>query len=235
MAAIILFVCSLIQGMSGFGFTLLGLPLLALIWDVKYTVIFLVIQAFLLNIVTIIRLKKHFDMKMMGKILLISVICTPIGVNLLQWLSSKTLLLFASLMLLALYILPTNRLKIQVPDSLAIVLAGASSGILHASVGLSGPPVMMYLSSKGVSRDQFRGDLTFYFFFLNIALLTNLWVEKMLASDMLREAAIYAPFVILGSFLGVTMGNKLNERVFQKVIRIGLLGLIVLNIIKALS
>lgn len=235
MIALILFGASFIQGVIGFGFALVALPLLAFVMDVKEVVVLLVAQSLIQNSVALGRLYPYVQWKRMLKLVLIAALMIPLGVYLLKLFSARTILLFASLVMFVFYILPVNKLPLKLSPSAAAVLAATSSGLLNSTASASGPPMILYLSAIGMPKQNFRANLMFYFFLLNIITLVSFFFNDLLTPLMLKQSAFYGIAVLLGSALGVSAGNHIKEPSFARLVKIGFVVITLVNIYKALQ
>ena len=60
-------------------------------------------------------------------------------------------------------------LKYEIKNKFAgFTITGFISGILHSSTTMSGPPVALFLASQGTKKEEFRANLTAYFFIFSI-------------------------------------------------------------------
>ena len=63
------------------------------------------------------------------------------------------------------------------------IVTGGISGILNGSVSFSGPPMVIFLSNKGVEKQQFRANLTFYFWILNVMTIPTFIIGGLITSQ----------------------------------------------------
>lgn len=235
MIALILFLASFIQGVVGFGFALVALPLLSFVLDVKQVVVLLVAQSLIQNSAALMRLYRHVEWKRMLKLVFIASLMIPLGVYMLRLFSARSILLFASLIMFVFYILPVQRLPIRLSPRVSAILAAASSGLLNSTASASGPPMIMYLSSIGIPKQSFRANLMFYFFLLNVFTLISFSYSGLFTGQILRQSLFYAPFVLVGSALGVRAGDRIDEKPFERIVKIGFIIITLVNIFKALQ
>jgi len=87
----IFFISGLLQGMTSFGFSLIALPLLGLVLDIKLIVPVLVIYSFIMNTTIIVNLYKHIKIKEIIWIAFFGMLFTPIGMQILLFMDGELL------------------------------------------------------------------------------------------------------------------------------------------------
>ncbi|WP_243612672.1 sulfite exporter TauE/SafE family protein [Shimia aestuarii] len=94
--------------------------------------------------------------------------------------------------------------------ALAGVAAGFTSFISHAG----GPPVAVYLLSRGVGKTAYQATTVLSFWIINIAKAVPYAVLGVFTLETLWFDLWLAPFALLGAWLGVRAHNMVSERVF---------------------
>ena len=105
-------------------------------------------------------------------------------------------------------------------------ISGFTSTLVHAG----GPPLMIYLTAKGLSPKKFVATASAFFAAMNIFKLIGFSLLGILQLNELTTALLFLPFAILGNWAGVSIREKLNPKVFLRIINILLLtiGVIIL-------
>lgn len=93
---------------------------------------------------------------------------------------------------------------------LAGVVAGFTSFISHAG----GPPVAVYLLSRGVGKTAYQATTVLIFWIINIAKAVPYAVLGVFTAETLWLDLWLAPFALLGAWLGVRAHQMVSERVF---------------------
>lgn len=225
---LIIFSASLIQGMASFGFSLIAVPLLSLIMDLKKVVSILVIYSLIQNIIIFIQLRKNPDIKAIWPLLVTAVLAIPLGAKLLLVIDEKTLKLVIGFIVIiaALFLFKDIKIKIQ-NKKLQYVIVGFLSGTLHGSVSLSGPPIILMLANAETDKTTFRSSLAFIFCIMGFTTLPIFYFNNLITFETLKYSINFSPALFLGTLSGITIGNKINERLFAKLttVLIGLMGL----------
>ncbi|MCD6436140.1 MAG: sulfite exporter TauE/SafE family protein, partial [Clostridiales bacterium] len=207
-----------------FGFSLISLPLLSLILDIKLIVPVLVVYSLILNVVIFFSLYKHLKAKEIILMLVTGIACIPLGMQVLLFADENLLKIFVGIFIVAFSLMLFFNKHYEIKnEKLGSLITGALSGILNGSVSLSGPPIAIFMTNKGVEKQQFRANLAFYFFILNIFTMIIFFVGGILTSEVLLFSAKHVVFLLLGVIVGIRTGNKLEENVFRKLIIIVLM------------
>jgi uncharacterized membrane protein YfcA len=100
--------------------------------------------------------------------------------------------------------------------------AGAASGVTTALLGLSGPPVVIYLLLGGASPARLRATLLSYFSICYAATIACHAIGVGIANATWVSAGVLIPFACGGGLLGKRLGDRLGPRAFA-VLAIALL------------
>lgn len=219
LACIIIFISAVVQGATSFGFSLLALPLLGLLYPLKVVVPTLVALSLLLNSIILIKLRVKPHIKELLILGVFAILTIPIGVKLLLVMDESALKIIVSLLLIIVSILMLKGIKIQLKNKkLSYAIAGIFSGILNGAVSLSGPPIVILLANEGKDKNSFRSSLTFLFILLNIYTIMLYIYNGLFLDPALYKMTLLIPFMIIGSVFGIYLGNKINDLTFKKLV-----------------
>ena len=87
---------------------------------------------------------------------------------------------------------------------------GFTTFISHAG----GPPVAMFLLSRGLSKTQFQATTVLLFWILNIAKFVPYAFLGMFTAQTFLANLMLAPFALLGTWIGVRAHHVVSERLF---------------------
>ncbi|MBS0345606.1 MAG: sulfite exporter TauE/SafE family protein [Proteobacteria bacterium] len=93
-------------------------------------------------------------------------------------------------------------------------LCGAGAGFTSTLAHAGGPPVMVYLLSRGQPRQVFVATSVFFFAFINVAKLPFYVGLGLFNRDTLLMSAMLLPLVPVGVWTGMRVLAKLPERGF---------------------
>ncbi|XMB85595.1 sulfite exporter TauE/SafE family protein [Mycoplasmatota bacterium WC44] len=216
---LIIFIGALIQGMTSFGSSLFALPLLLYFLDVKEIVPLLATYNLFMNTLIFRKIGKDANLKSISPLLITAIIFTLVGAFALKGLDTKYIKITIGIMMLITSTTSLFGLKVlfKKPEKLFIPV-GMVSGLLNGSTGMSGPPVLLFLSNQNVEKNVFRSTLTSYFLVLNVISITTYAFTKIYNNDVLKLVVLYLPALISGTLIGIKLGNKINEKLFKKIV-----------------
>lgn len=230
-AAIVILLASVVQGATSFGFSLLALPLLGLIFELKIVVPTLVVFSVFLNFIILFKLKMKPHLKEIGLLAIFAVVCIPIGVQLLIIVDESTLKFFISILLIAISLIMISGVKLNIKNkNLSYIITGILSGILNGAVSLSGPPVVVLLANDNKNKNEFRSSLTFLFVILNIVTIALYLKNGLFDNPELINMMFLLPVMAVGTYIGIYVGNKIDDVIFKKIVLILLLLMGIVNL-----
>ncbi|MFW6280118.1 MAG: sulfite exporter TauE/SafE family protein [Planctomycetota bacterium] len=101
---------------------------------------------------------------------------------------------------------------------------GGAAGLTSTLAHSAGPLVALYLLPQKLDKRIFVGTTVTYFFIGNLIKLIPFTAEGLFTSARLWTSAILAPAVIVGTFVGVFLNRKLDDRVFVLIIYVLAMG-----------
>ena len=147
---LIFLVAGFTQGVTGFGFGLLAIPLLSMLIDIKTAVPLCSLLAILITAFLSLRLRKHIDRRKILPLLLGCIPGVAVGTLVLKKTPTELLSVLMGVMLFAyaLYRL-TSKQQPRSIDSLWAYVAGFFSGAISSAFSAGGPPTIIYTSLRG--------------------------------------------------------------------------------------
>ena len=230
--ALIVLAAGFLGGATGFGFALLGTPLLLLIGlPLKFVVTLILFLSVCQRISTVVRLRKAIWYPRAGMLVLGSIPGTILGSWLAVRTDTTTLKRVAGIVVIVAVVwqLLGSRRPPPPPIPGAALIAGMLSGILGTTTSLSGPPVVILLARDRVPPRVFQADLAFYFVVSSaISLLLLLTRGALVRMAIFPVAALWLPGTLLGNWIGITVSTRLNAQTFRYVTYIvaGLSGIV---------
>lgn len=223
------------QALSGFGFSLLIVPPLALVVGPKEAVVLANLMGMLSSSLTITSMHAAIDWRLGGWLFASAALGMPAGLlvliavepALLQAIIALTVLIATTLIWRGLHIRAQNR-----PLDLA---AGFLSGVLNTSTSMSGPPLVLYLQNRGLSPGQFRATLNAFFLASSLMATVLFVIGGRIGPYELGMAWAAAPLVALGWLAGHRIFERLHPAQFRNVVIVVLFISATLALIGALA
>lgn len=235
LACLIIFLAAIVRGFSGFGFSLLAITALSLIYPPAE----IIPSIFMLELVASANLLpsiwKDIHWKSLGPLTLGCLIATPIGVWLLAHISPAPMQMALSLFVLAATILMWRGFALKsMPGTLASTAAGAASGLANGAFGIGGPPVILFYFASPAGNLAGRASLVAFFLATDVIGLANQSVHGLITMETAIRAALYVPALLAGVWIGARSFKGTDPEKFRKYVLAILALLAVIIFIKSI-
>jgi len=223
----ILFAGAFLQGLTGFGYSLFSLPLLAILMPVSSAVPMLCLTSIFLNLTIFWKARKNLDLKRILPLLISGTAALPAGIWLLRVADESALKIGVGVIVTLSSLIYLSGFRVTVRrEKLAMIPVGFLSGVLNGATTFSGPPVILFFANQRVAKHQFRASLSSYFLLLNIIAVPAFFAGGLLTGEGALKTLYLFPAVVLGVLLGVRMADVVSEERFRFValIALGILG-----------
>jgi uncharacterized membrane protein YfcA len=235
LAAIFVFLAAIVRGYSGFGFSLLAITSLSLIFSLAEVVP----SVFLLEIAASAHLLpgiwRDIHWRSLMPLVTGTVVGTPIGVFFLANVPSSPMQVgLAIFVLVATWLLWRGFALKSMPTRAAAAGVGAAAGIANGAFGIGGPPVILFYFASPAGNLAGRASLIAYFFITDIVGLAFLSRQDLVTGAALFRAAIFLPALLAGVWLGARSFKSADPAVFRKWVLGILAGLAVLSAAKGI-
>ncbi len=207
---LIIFLASVIMGVTSFGFALIAVPLLNLLMPLKVLVPILILYGVIIDIILLLPIYKNLNLKGMAYLVGSGILGIPIGTWLLIILDESILKVGVGIIIIvsawALY----SGYRVQIRnEKLGNAIAGFTSGILNGSLTMSGPPVIFFYSNQQLEKQVFRANLAFYFLLTTIVTVPMMYWGGLITPEVINYTVTMSPSLLIGG-LGVLVGSKMG-------------------------
>lgn len=215
--AVIVIICiaAVLQSISGFGFSLLAMPLLSIFVDIQDAVVIATLCGIFTNAV---HLRKDFQLverSIARRISLSALIGMPLGVVVLSVFSATHMRAIIGAVIVVLVFLMMRNFILKTENTNVDIVLGAFSGLLATSVSTNGPPLVFLLQSKQLDPWRLRATLAYVFTISGCAS----FIVLMIAGKGSIEAFQYAMLSLPAMYLGTVVGRKARRRVTQEAFK----------------
>ncbi len=202
----------------GFGFAMVVAPPMLLLMPAS-TVVPSLVVASLLNTSTVAwHLRRHAERRMVGRLTAGAVLGLPVGIYLLKTFEGPVFKAgVGAFMVLLAFVLLRGGLRPLREPRFALYPVGFFSGLLGGSISISGPPVILFLSSQRLARDEFRATILTYFALAGILAVAGFIVSCVLTWPVAAFAAVMIPAVLAGTWVGVRLAAGIPQKLFQRL------------------
>lgn len=217
LAAFAVFSAATLQSLTGFGFAMIAVPLLMLVYEPKMAVGTSSIIACFSALLLAISVRKAVIKPILKNIILGAVLGIPLGIYILFHSNTQTLKIFISGITFAISLLMLSGYKWQGKSGIFVErIVGIISGFLAGSVGMPGPPVVLYLNDQGIPKENFRATSAAYLLSVYPISITLLVFFGVINLHIALNALALVPFALLGGFFGRHIFNYVPQKVFSQ-------------------
>ena len=216
-------IASSLQGLTGFGFNLLAVPALVLWFPAQIAVPGTMMAYLPLGTAQFIQLRRDVNYKALVLIVGAAVIGMPVGAIILRDTDTETMRRAIGLAMIGLAILlqfkpgaPFNK------ETSACLGTGAISGVLSASIGVSGPPLVLLGLKQMWPQAQFRATLLTCFLCTSSLSLMVQGVVGVLTFESVQFVVWGGPGLGLGFVTSIWLRKHVHRTSIFRWISIGM-------------
>lgn len=206
MSAVVVLVAAIIRGFSGFGFALIGVPLLSMIMP-PLTFVPLIFGMQIIAILPGFRQTLQ-DVQWNQIVALIpgGFLGTWVGLQILNRVNPEIIgfIIAGSVVFVAVFLLKGLRLDRQF-TKFETASIGVLSGLLNGSAGLPGPPVIIAQLVAPNTEKMVRSNLIVFFTILSLFGIATIITSGNLDKTHLYLMATSAPFLFIGTWIGAKL------------------------------
>ena len=218
----IILAAAILQTSTGFGFSILATPFLLIIFEPNEAIQINLLLSLLISGALIKKIFKDADFEILKRFLIGSVIGLPFGMVIFLTIDINKLKLGISLMILGLTIMLMLRFRIKQNKKRDLIVGGLS-GFLTTSIGMPGPPLLLYFSGTDTHKEKLRATtLAFYLFIYSISLIIQV-IFAGTSKTVCVSSGVALPLVLVGLYLGQRLFKWINQKLFRIVTYIILL------------
>jgi uncharacterized protein len=205
------------QAVSGFGFALIGAPLVAILVGPKEAVVGLTMIGIVLVAQLTIRSRAHVERPVVLVVTAAAILGMPFGLLVLERADERTLTAIIAVVVIAFAVLLWRGLRLP-PNRVTHGIAGFVAGVLSTSTSTSGPPIVIALSGRGLTPSAFRGTISAIFLVQGSVAMIAFALGGEISSGALGVAAAGLPGLLLGAYVGEHGFRRLDPETFRRVV-----------------
>ena len=214
-AAIVL--AGVVRGFSGFGAAMIAVPALSILFSPVVAVPVMVLTDSACTLPMVVKAVRRCAWREVLPLALASAVMVPVGVQLLIHLDAGTLKVAMGVLVLAVTAVMALGWRYSGPVRLPVTLAtGASAGFLGGSVGIAGPPVILFWLAGQGDAVRVRANLITFFGCGSVASVATLWLAGLFTREVLILSLLLAPTYALALYLGERAFGLTTERLFRR-------------------
>jgi uncharacterized membrane protein YfcA len=231
--ALTIFVATIVHGIAGFGFAQVSMGIMPLFRSAASAAVIFSMVAVVSNFRVWWSVRKSFNWKEWLKPIIGLIAGLPLGLYVFDQMDKQQLRLAIGIVLLAGVVLivlskQTDILKKWIKDNeyepgwVLPLVVGFIAGILGGAVAIPGPPMILYgtfMAASGKwSHKQMKAIFTAFFGTLMLYRVAAVVIQGDMTKGLALEAAISIPLLLLGAWIGITLFNRIPQKVFNWII-----------------
>ncbi len=225
LSGLIILSASVLKGLTGFGFALIALPVLSLIFPMTVLVPAMSIFNMFTSLLIVLQLKERIRWHYFVPMFAASLLGIPLGIYFLEYINEFTLKIVTGLVVIIFSAKMLGKINLAKRfKDMPIVFAGFLSGILNTSISVGGPPIVIAMTRKGYGKNLFRGALAWFSMFSALFTTAAYFAKHLVPHESLTLAISCVPLLLLGSRWGNRWALKIHQEKFRRVV-------VVMNII----
>lgn len=219
------FLGALVYGITGFGSALVTIPLATHFVPLPFALAVFVLQDFSSALRVASENPRDVVRAEVVRMVPLMVVGTIVGTGLLLILPRK-----ASMLALGLFVLLYGAWSLLQRGALRLVtqrwayVAGFSGGVVGMLFGAGGPPYAIYLSHRGLSKEQFRSTLTLNSVFsIGFRVVALASAGLLFRTEVWMTALLVVPTAMLAIFLASRLFRRISRELLLKLVALLLL------------
>ncbi len=181
---LIIFIASTLQTSTGFGFSIMATPFLLLLFEPREAVQINLILSLVISLAMLNKIKKDINYGILKRFTAGSTVGLPVGIFIFLILPINMLKLVVSIIILSLTTGLILKFRINQTKGRDLA-AGSLSGTLTTSIGMPGPPLLLYFSGTDTEKAVLRATtLAFYLFIYLVSLIIDICWYRLIDLDI---------------------------------------------------
>lgn len=208
-----------VSGMAAFGFSLVIVPPLLLIFDPETVTTLVIALTLVTRWVVLLDAWPSIRWSAVAVMAPTGFAGSFAGAYVLKHLDDTYIKLMASAVVIVSAVLLLNGRAIPgVHASLSGPIAGLMSGFLNTSTGMAGPPAVLLFSAREYATQVFRGSLTAFFYLISITGFVALINQGLVGRRQLGLALAMLPAALIGTYAGQRLIRRVSPETFRRIV-----------------
>jgi len=212
----IVLVASFLQASTGFGFSIIGTPFLLAIYPVHEAIQINIILSIFLSVFMILKIKNELDKILLQMLIKGSAIGMVGGIFIYLLIDVRWLKFSVGTLVLMLTVLLVLKFSIKRTNKKDIIVGGVS-GLLTTSIGVPGPPLLLYFSSAKIDKYTLRSTTLAYYLFVYTGSLLMQIIFGGTSITIWKNSLTAIPALFAGILMGQLLINRISQRTFRVI------------------
>ena len=223
LASGIVLIAAILQACTGIGFSVMATPFLLLVYEPHTAIQINIVLSLIISLAMLPKVAGDIDRGLLMRLVKGSILGAPLGILVFLHADVTVLKIVVGLLIILLTGLLVLRFTLRQSGG-KDYSAGLLSGLLTTSIGMPGPPLLLYFSGARVSKEVLRSTTLTFFLVVYLVSLLLQWSLGGAGREMWLACLLLAPVTGLGIVLGQGLFHVVNQQVFR-ALTFGLLGI----------
>ena len=212
---VIVLIAALLQTSTGYGFSIIGTPFLLLIYPAHMAIQVNIILSICLSAFMIYNIRHEVDLNLLIKLIKGSLLGLIAGIFVYLYLDIQLLKISVGALIILLTIFLLAKFTVN-QSTTKDYLAGGLSGLLTTSIGVPGPPLLLYFTGANIAPTVLRSTTLAYYLFVYSASLAM----QISFGGTNKATWIGALIALPALFIGIVLGQLFFKWISQQTFRI---------------
>nr|WP_246495647.1 sulfite exporter TauE/SafE family protein [Ameyamaea chiangmaiensis] len=224
------FAAAIVRGFCGFGFALLVVMSASFVLPTKDIVPGMLLLEVVAGLRLLPSIRGHVHWRSIAIIIAAATVATPAGAFILRVAPAAAMQFGVSiLVLLACGMLASGRRLTRMPTTPETAMTGAVAGLLNGSVGLAGPPVILFFLGSPLALEAGRASIIATFLAIDAVALPTMAMLGLFGRTTLLFALGSLPALVVGLAIGARMHDRVDQARARTVVLAVLAAMAVAN------
>jgi len=219
----IFILAAFIHGSVGFGFPMVATPLLALFTDIQTAIVLTLIPTLLVNVLSIISEGDIFlAARRYLSLALYAMLGSAAGTQILLSVNSDIFKGLLGIVIIIYLLVEKTKLElswIRLYPRLSKCFFGVSAGLVGGLTNVMGPVLIIYSLESKYSKREIIQACNLSFLFGKIIQILLFVLNDEITLNVLSTSSMMLIVSSIALYVGIAVKKKINERVYQKIIR----------------
>ncbi|MGE3796767.1 MAG: sulfite exporter TauE/SafE family protein [Thermomicrobiales bacterium] len=210
-----------VSGMAAFGFSLVIVPPLLLVFDPATVTTLVIVLTLVTRWLVLVDAWGAIRWRAVAVMAPTGFVGSFVGAWVLSELDDSYIKLMASaVVVVSALLLLRGRSIPGAHASLSGPLAGFASGFLNTATGMAGPPAVLLFSAREYATQVFRGSLTAFFYLISMTGFLALVNEHLVGRRELTISMAMLPAALIGTWTGQQLTRRISQAAFRRAVLI---------------
>ena len=212
------FFSSMVQTVTGFGFSLLAVPIMSMAVPTEIAVVIAATLSTFTSGGQAWTERHHGDRPTIKRLVLASFVGMPFGLLILTVATSQQLKLGLAAVIFVFLIVNLRGFKLENASTPVDLGAGLVAGVLSTSLSTNGPPLVMALHARHFSPEVFRGTISSVLVSISVVSLALFAATGHFTTEVAWSLLVAGPALVVGFFIGHRVRGRINPVRFRGLV-----------------